>query len=132
MTIELSSSIHSITAHLREAADQVQLANYRILGDRWEVIELGGVGVCDTFGALDLLMLRLPQLIGRMHHIIARADDSLYETEGGDPAADALSSAELMLDVAFTAMCAVSNNISEACRILDRLRIHDPDSTSVV
>jgi hypothetical protein len=130
MTTDVSG-IDAVTVHLREAVDQVQLAHDSVLGDRWELIGLGGEGVCETFVALDLLMVRIPQLIGRMHHIVVRADDSLYETEYGDPAADALSSVELILDEAFTAMCAVSNNMSEACRILDRLRIHDPDSTSV-
>jgi hypothetical protein len=115
---------HPITNHLRHAADHIRLANHATRGDYREVTDL-----YDTFGALSALLKGLPQLVAHLHHILDRADASLYETDNGSPAAETLNTAELATDEAFSKITIASNAIDDAWSAIGRLRIHDPDAT---
>jgi hypothetical protein len=115
---------HPITNHLRDAADHIRLTNHATHGDYREVTDL-----YDTFGALSAVLKGIPQLVAHLHHLLDRTDAGLYETDGGSPAAETLSSAELATDEAFSKVTTASNAIDDAWSAIGRLRIHDPDAT---
>jgi hypothetical protein len=119
-------SAHPITTHLHTAAEHMQSANHATHGDGREVTDL-----YDTFGALSALLSRLPPLIAHLHHIVDRADASVYETDCGSPAVELLNIAQLATDEAFSKITTASQAIIDAWRAIGRLRIHDTGTDPV-
>ena len=111
---------HSITTHLRNAADHIEQANHASHGDRREVLDL-----YDTFGALSALVNRLPELLAHLHRLLERADARLYDTDCGDPAAEVLNSAQLAIDEVFSKITTTGNAVNDAWSALGHLRVHD-------
>src|SRR5947209_17789452 len=117
------SLIHPNTTHLRDAAEQIRLANHASYRDRREITEL-----YDTFGALSTLLTRLPQLVAHLHKLLDRAHPHLYDTDCGRPAAETLNSTQLATDEAFAKLTTAGNAINDAWTDIGHLRIHDPDT----
>jgi hypothetical protein len=120
MSTSHDHSAHAITTHLHHAAEHIQSANHATPGDNREVTDL-----YDTFGALNLLLSRLPQLIAHLHRILDRADANLYKTDCGNPALELLNTAELATDEALSKITTASEAIADAWSAIGRLRIHD-------
>jgi hypothetical protein len=119
-------SAHPITTHLHDAAEHMQSANHASHGDNREVTDL-----YDTFGALSVLLSRLPQLLAHLHRIVDRADARVYETDCGSPAAEMLNTAQLATDEAFSKITTASEAITDAWGAIGRLRIQDTGTDPV-
>jgi hypothetical protein len=119
-------SAHPITTHLQNAAEHMKSANHATHGDGREVTDLYG-----TFGALSVLLSRLPQLIAHLHRALDQADARIYETDCGSPAAELLNTAQLATDEAFSKITTASEAIADACSVIGRLRIHDTGTDPV-
>jgi len=112
--------IHPITTHLLHAAEHLRLANHATHSDRREITEL-----YDTFGALHVLLERLPQLLGHLWWLLNRADAILYTTDCGRPAQENLNCAELAMSDALGNLGPIIIAISDAWSDIGHLRLHD-------
>jgi len=119
-------SAHASTTHLHHAAEHIESANQATHGDNREVTDL-----YDTFGALNTLLSRLPQMVAHLHHALDRADARVYETDCGSPAAEMLNTAQLATDEAFSKITTASDAIADACSAVGHLRIYDTGTDPV-
>lgn len=84
---------HPITAHLREAAEHLRLANHATHHDRRNAAEL-----YDTLGELSELLGRLPQLVAHLAGIIDRAEPADFYDDRRENVAHTLRRAVIECD----------------------------------
>ncbi len=84
---------HPITTHVREAAEQIRLANHATYGDRRTANEL-----YDTLAALVALVDRLPQLLEHLAEVVRGSIPDHYYHDHGENVQDTLQTAFDRLD----------------------------------
>ncbi len=107
---------HPITTHVRDAAEQIRLANHATHTDHRNVTE-----IYDTITALHTLFERLPHLLGHLLAIVAGAEPGTHYHDTGGNVTDALQWAEAHLADAITTVGAVCNHLATAASHISHL-----------
>ncbi|MQA14169.1 MAG: hypothetical protein GEV09_08345 [Pseudonocardiaceae bacterium] len=116
---------HPIIIRVRQAADDIRLANHATYGNRCEVIDL-----YELLGSLTELLQRLPQLIAYLRDVLDDADSQFYEHDRGDSSDDTLNLADFCLIDALSSLALAHGALSQAWTEIGHLRPRDIDSDS--